>query len=123
MKTWDNLEVGDILVNEVGFENEFFGVVGNLVYHNTKGIGGYLSVSTKEWLKENGWTIKQPGRWKPENKELYWFLDRGGSIAGCYWDGDVGDLFRYSVGNVHKTKEEAEAYKQALLEWGSKYGV
>lgn len=45
--------------------------------------------------------------WKPENNELYYY-SYNDAICNDYWNGVGIDNSRYSIGNVFKTKEEAE---------------
>lgn len=47
-------------------------------------------------------------RWKPEEGELYYHLDDKGSILKWGWSNCLEDFIRYNMGNVFKTREEAE---------------
>jgi hypothetical protein len=54
-------------------------------------------------------------KWKPEMHQIYFYfdLDDGDTVDVC-WYADNVDISRYWIGNVHKTREEAQ-------EWGDKY--
>ena len=46
--------------------------------------------------------------WKPKDGEWYWMISHTGFVAERRWTGDSYDDDRYKIGNVFKTKEEAE---------------
>lgn len=52
--------------------------------------------------------------WKPKHRENYWYIDSFGEVHVDRWLCFGGDEFRYSVGNVFKTKEEAEFEAERL---------
>lgn len=52
--------------------------------------------------------IEEDNVWKPKYNEYYWFVDSFGKVYEDRWLCFEGDEFRYSVGNVYKTKEDAE---------------
>jgi hypothetical protein len=69
-------------------------------------------VSPEEYWKSKE---KKKGRWKPEEDEIYFFVDDG-SIYEDEWMGNfVNEEFKYSIGNCFKTKKEAEEYKTKLV--------
>lgn len=45
--------------------------------------------------------------WKPRPDDSYWYADYAGNIYEGYWNSKREDLYRYSMRNCHKTKEEA----------------
>lgn len=51
---------------------------------------------------------QQYGRWKPSNGEVYFYIADYNGVQRSHWDDDDYDLFRWSVGNVYKTEEQAE---------------
>lgn len=51
--------------------------------------------------------IKENKKWKPEFKEIYWWIFDG-SIVYTSFVNEILDEFRLSIGNYFKTKEEAE---------------
>lgn len=48
------------------------------------------------------------GRWKPEEGEKYYFVDACGDVMSERWDGDSIDHSRLALGNVYRTREEAQ---------------
>lgn len=63
-----------------------------------------------EWFEE----IKESGWWKPKFNDKYYFLGGTIKVRVQGWLGDEFDEYRYSVGNVFKTKESAERYRDYL---------
>lgn len=47
-------------------------------------------------------------RWKPEGGQTYYHLVSDGEIFRGTWNNDRPDILRFAIGNVFKTKEEAE---------------
>jgi hypothetical protein len=68
------------------------------------------------FLVENNFIeeVKEPEKtglaWKPENGNVYYFVENKGFIRICQWDDDYIDLGMLDFGNVFKTETEAEAY-------------
>ncbi len=62
-----------------------------------------------EQIKELQAQLAEPvnKRWKPEIGERYFILDSSGT-GNHIWDNDSVDNYHLSIGNVFKTKEEAE---------------
>mgnify|MGYP001262132151 CR=1 FL=1 len=57
---------------------------------------------------------EENGVWKPKNGEWYWFISQSGGQKETLWyDDEVGEI-RYKLGNVFKTKEEAEFRAEQL---------
>jgi hypothetical protein len=50
----------------------------------------------------------ETGRWKPEEGDTYWFVTLYGQAAHDIWDNELIDNKRYEIGDLFKTKEEAE---------------
>lgn len=53
-------------------------------------------------------------RWKPENKEEYYYIADNGEIALSHWTNYLTDNTRYAIGNCFKTEEEAEFMVERL---------
>lgn len=66
-----------------------------------------------EQIKELQAQLAEPvnKRWKPEINKRYYFVDECNCTNFNYWNNDEIDNFRYLIGNVFKTEQEA---KQAL---------
>lgn len=48
------------------------------------------------------------GRWKPEMRDEYYYIEENGSIDSYRWDNYGYDNEHYKIGNCFKTREEAE---------------
>lgn len=57
---------------------------------------------------------EKKGLWKPKGGEKYACIDTEGAIFNDTWRGDELDEKRYSIGNVYKTTEEAQAHRNKL---------
>ncbi len=51
----------------------------------------------------------------PERYHTYWCVNIGGKVSPATWENHPVDFFRQSLGNVHRTKEDAEHYKATTL--------
>lgn len=51
-------------------------------------------------------------RWVPKVGQEYFYCDDCGSGNYSHWEGDRYDLFRLSVGNVHRTEKDAIEYRE-----------
>ena len=58
----------------------------------------------KESKKEN------VGKWKPVEKEQYWYRNTDGKIYTDFWSNHIYDEFRYKHTPIFKTEEECERY-------------
>lgn len=60
-------------------------------------------------LKES----KKEGKWKPKNKEWYWYISPFGSVAQTCWHDSKSecDEYIYSHQPIFKTEKECERYK------------
>ena len=69
-----------------------------------------------EKLKEEGKQEKKSTRWKPTEKNChYCYIETCGDVSKCgKWDGEYTDFGRYRIGNLFKTKEEAEFEAERL---------
>ena len=68
-------------------------------------------VNGKRYVPTFPTPLDKPKRWKPEKGEMYWFVsDSPLEVDSIIWDGDDHDEYRYSMGNVYKTQEKAEAW-------------
>lgn len=46
-------------------------------------------------------------RWKPENGEMYRFIDDSENVAALHWSGDQFDLRHFDIGNMFKMNDDA----------------
>ncbi len=61
--------------------------------------------------------------WKPKNEEIYYYVKVDGEIGHYYCRKDAIDTTFLYMGNCFRTKEEAEAHKEEVLQkmqeaWG-----
>lgn len=49
-------------------------------------------------------------KWKPVEKEQYWFRNTDGKIYTDFWSNHIYDEFRYKHTPIFKTREECERY-------------
>lgn len=47
-------------------------------------------------------------RWRPERCQTYYYISPNGDIIGDIWAESPYDLLRFALGNIFKTREEAE---------------
>ena len=57
------------------------------------------------------------GKWVPTTRVKYWFFNYKGKIDWNPWDGDAGDNYRLSQGNVFPAEAIAEAAKKHAEFW------
>ena len=74
---------------------------------------------TDEQIKSLGQTLNvdltpKDYIWKPSLGETYWFVDNDGEAMTSPYDNDTVDMSRFRLGNVFKTKKEAEKAVQWL---------
>lgn len=75
----------------------------------------YENLSTKELLSED-WEIYEEPKWKPKEKELYFYITSNGDIEFSYYKNkSINDKRRVcKFGNYFKTDEEAEHMVEKL---------
>jgi hypothetical protein len=77
-----------------------------------------VEIMCDEW-KEILNTLKEkenkPKRWKPENKQEYWFINSGGEIRCEEWFDINIDKKRYKSGNCYRTEEECKFAAECML--------
>lgn len=116
--------------------------IGGAVYVNDINSAGHKVKATwyeLEDLSNWGWTIKQPSNpevmtdetakalrtqsidnaWQPKRGEKYYTADQDGDIDEYVWVGHFDDVAYCTMGNCHKTEEDAalwhKKYAQAFL--------
>ena len=75
----------------------------------------YENLSTEELLSEN-WEIYEEPKWKPKEKELYFYIISNGDIEFSYYKNkSINDKSRIcNIGNFFKTDEEAKHMVEKL---------
>lgn len=63
-----------------------------------------------------------PERWVPELGAVYWLIDSAAVACSLKFYDSVSDQSRLSIGNVHRTKEDAEACRLRLESFVPCYG-
>lgn len=59
-------------------------------------------------IMDNYNEIKLDEKWKPKEKEIYWYINLDGHIDNDIFDNSIFDNNMYNFGNCFKTKKEAE---------------
>lgn len=95
----------------MGIENPF-----NSRYDYEAGEIRDASDETAQWLIDNGFAeeVKESGWWKPMAGDRYYFIDDSGCIKQDTWRNSFWQVDRYKMGNVFKTEEATERYKDYL---------
>lgn len=126
-KQWSEIEVGDEVVHPVGYrvkvlmvspdKKVFLRSCTNVSLKNWEtSVGDWLLVDQAE---RNGWKLEgKAERWKPENVEEYFFpCPHHSDVYGsCLWRQDEIDRFRMDNNLVFRTKEEAIAASEVMLD-------
>lgn len=66
----------------------------------------------KDWDAEKKHLVDW--RWKPKEKEVYWYVDIEGHLANVTSYNDTFDNSMYDFGNCFRTKEEAEKMAEKI---------
>lgn len=67
-----------------------------------------LEELTKQIEELKNVKIEEYEVWKPKYNEQYWVIDSDGDVVCDFWEGSILEQDRVDIGNVFKTKEEAE---------------
>jgi len=124
-----DMQPGQFLVNKDGEKREILEVFKNTVIYerNVEIINFFpdrkkeftsiikIEIETIKKLKEEGWSLLEEP-WVPEEDDNYFYVTAEGGIEEGVWDGGEEDRFRWKIGNIHRTKADAEKYKQKLIE-------
>lgn len=93
---------------------------------NYKGVGEYKLITNKEkeCIENFVNLVNQkygiPKRFKPENREEYYFILSDGYVISKLNYMSTEDKSRYDLGNCFKTEEEAEKVKEELDKFWAK---
>lgn len=93
--------------------NAYYFINPNGIIANNYCSGSEVFPYVKEFYKE----VKLL-RWKPKNEEFYYFIDDRGTIITSMWNkyGERKHNLRYELGNVFKTRKEAELARDKIKE-------
>ena len=69
---------------------------------------------TQKELEKEGYKLVEED-WLPTHGYRYWFVSGDGIIEWSEWVNDNSDKGYIKMGNCFKSKEQAEAYKQKLI--------
>lgn len=58
--------------------------------------------------------VEKPKRWKPDEGNMYFYIDYCGLVYSTTWAGDKIDEGRCAFGNCFKTREEAEIMRDKI---------
>jgi hypothetical protein len=114
------MQPGQFLVNSLSQKNKILGICDEVICISyASDYESILGWYTKKELKQLGYSLLEEP-WVPRRGDLYYVVIHIGkekeSIKQNYWYEDKTDEFRLSMGNVHRTREDAELYKQKLIE-------
>lgn len=117
-----NLKQGDVLIDQKMNRIKILGVCGEVYFPSELNDfkKAYGIVFTVEEIVGRGFTLepKKPKKYVPENGEQYFYFDSFGEETSYTWGGESeADTFRLSIGNVHRTSEDVQKYKEALQKW------
>ena len=100
------------VLTDLGGTNEFlYGTNEDLLYfikHDGIIDNVYLSSETAKIIMDSYREIKLDEKWKPKEKQAYWYVDIGGHLANDLFDDSIFDNDMYNFGDCFKTEEEAE---------------
>lgn len=69
-----------------------------------------------QWFIDNGFAeeVKEPDGWEPEYGKKYYYIDGSGCITTSNWAHTGFDAWRHDIGNVFKTYDAANHYREYL---------
>lgn len=105
-------KAGDIFyLSDTGnlFDRNFLHAKSSDIVYSFKEIEKFPNILT-EWFEE----IKEPIRWKPEDKETYYYVGNTGDVYNSNWNYFTIDQGRFDIGNCFQTEEEAEQVAEYL---------
>lgn len=107
----NNLKIGDKFTSkEMGYHNIcYFDEDGTLIIDNCTGNGILVKFLLGEYKVEK---LKKP--WKPQQSDLYWFVNGYGEVTYSTYYNDSEDEYILDHNLVFQTEEEAEDYKWFL---------
>lgn len=107
---------GQILENEEG-QRKVLGVCGEVYFISIdqRFLSATSCLYTEQDLINDGYK-PVPKKWVPVVDELIWVVSAFGSISSFSWYGRADYEYAYSIGNCFKTRKQAEAYRQYLLD-------
>lgn len=110
------MKVGDIITNKNGDKAKILMVNGLIIFRSKEDDfhACYNYSYTEKVLVDCGWILPKE-QWVPEVYRDYHFIDSSGNFYISTWNNNREDSFRLSIGNVHKTAADCEAYKQKLI--------
>jgi hypothetical protein len=56
-------------------------------------------------------------QWRPSLGSEYWYVNDAGLVDNNRWDGDRFDAGRWDMGNIFRTKQEAEQARDGIKEY------
>lgn len=97
-----------ILKEGIGLQHVLEGCDGAIVYTEAT-LEKFPNILT-DWFEE----IKEPTRWKPEERQDYYCVTSDGSVVKDDWSNWCLDDGRFEIGNCFQTEEEAEQVVEYL---------
>jgi len=111
------MQPGQFLVNRNNEKLKIldFSKNGNIVFFkNDYGVSLWRALDE---LKEDGWSLLEEP-WMPKSGDYVWVVEANGHRVGQQWDSfdEKEKEFLIKTGNHFRTSDDAELYKQKLIE-------
>jgi hypothetical protein len=121
MKTLYNLEVGDVVESLIGDKHTVLEVLTQSCLLSSSGeIEVAANWNTFKELEDRGYTVKpkEEEKWVPSLNEMYYYVSISTIVThnSNYWNGNEYDNTQLALNLVFKTKEEAIARAEEILE-------
>lgn len=116
------MQPGQFLVEKDGNKCKILGVCGEVIFLSQPNAFEFIDqrLFTKNLIKEFGFSLLEEP-WKPGEDDAYWYVNMNGEVNRTEYHNWLAinsekHEFRLKIGNAHRTREGAEAYKQKLIE-------
>lgn len=85
-------------------------------YSNKGDVQTFEDAEFAKWAIDNGFAeeVKESGWWKLMAGDRYYFIDDSGCTKEDVWGNNFWDVDRYKLGNVFKTEEATERYRDYM---------
>lgn len=104
LKSWDGVEVGEILENNNWDNFEYTCFVSN-----NKRVDTEIEPHEIALLLHAGFIEEVGQPWVPQMNERYWYIDGAGDVFHTHWRDHINDVDRKKFDNIYRTQEEAQA--------------
>ena len=110
--TWQQ---GDYIIKGPD-KRKILGVCGEIVFPSMMNVFDIASGSpcTQHEFEVEGYSLVPPVKEWPLRNDKYWWLYSSGEAHSSIWQDDSLDHGRKAFGNVHRSKEDAEAWAEKV---------